>query len=188
MQTGARILLAAALCLGAGPALALGTASLAAHHLQQLDEPAPDFVLHDTTEPDLPLAALRGHPVIVHFWATWCTSCRKELPVLAALAHRLSASDVEFLAVAIDTDATRADIDRYTAGLGITFPVYLARESRITDRYWTWGVPVTYLIDRQGRIAGRALGPRDWDSPSMRALIRQFAADRARNISRDGQN
>jgi thiol-disulfide isomerase/thioredoxin len=173
-MTGARLLLVAALWLAAQPAPALDTASLAAQHLQRLDEPAPDFVLHNTTDRDLQLAALRGRPVIVHFWATWCTSCRKELPALVALAHQLASSDVEFLAVAIDTDTTRADIDRYLASLGVSVPVYLARESRITDRYWTWGVPETYLIDRQGNIAGRALGPRDWDSAAMRTLLRQF--------------
>lgn len=176
MHTGARILLGCALWLQALPGLALNDASLASQRLQRLDEPAPDFVLYHPEEAELKLAELRGRPVIIHFWATWCTSCRKELPVIQALAKCLAGTDVEFLAVAIDDDATTADVDRYAASLGLTLPVYLANAGSISDRYWSWGIPVTYLIDRNGAIAGRALGPRDWTSAGMVALIEQFAA------------
>jgi thiol-disulfide isomerase/thioredoxin len=176
MNTAARILLTTTLWLIALPAPALNDASLATQQMQRIDEPAPDFVLHNAADTELHLAALRGHPVIVHFWATWCDSCRKELPVIQALAHRLAGSDVRFLAVAIDTDTGAADIDRYAASLGVDLPVFRAADGNITDRYWAHGIPVTYLIDRDGAIAGRAIGPRDWTSDAMVSLIEQFVA------------
>jgi len=176
MNSTARTFLTAALWLIAVPCAALDDASLRTQQMQRLDEPAPDFVLRNASVTDLHLGALRGHPVIIHFWATWCASCRDELPVIQALAQQLNDTDVEFLTVAIDTDSNTADINEFAANLGITLPVFLAADGRITDRYWSWGIPVTYLIDRDGTIAGRALGPRDWTSDSMITLIEQFAA------------
>ena len=175
MNRAVHILLTATLWLVALPSLALTDAGLAAQQMQRLDEPAPDFVLRGAGS-ELHLAALRGHPVIVHFWATWCKPCRRELPGIQALAHRLAGTDVRFLAVSIDRDTSTADIDRYAANLGVHLPVFRAADGDITDRYWSRGVPVTYLIDRSGAIAGRALGPRDWNSDAMRSLIEQFAA------------
>jgi thiol-disulfide isomerase/thioredoxin len=171
-----RTLLAAVLWLTVLPSLALDESSLRSQHMQRLEEPAPDFVLHDASGTALRLAALHGHPVIVHFWATWCRSCRKELPLIQALARRLADTDVAFLAVAIDTDVGAADIRAYAARLGVTLPVFRAGDGEISDRYWSWGIPVTYLIDRDGAIAGRALGPRDWTSDSMLAVMKRFAA------------
>lgn len=173
---GMRLLLTALCWLAAPPTLALDDGLLDAQHMQRLAEPAPDFVLHGTSGARLQLAALHGHPVIVHFWATWCTSCRSELPVIQALARRLADTDVTVLLVAIDSDSSAAEITRYAADLGLGLPVYRAADGEISERYWSWGVPVTYLIDRDGAIAGRALGPRDWTSATMLTLIDRFLA------------
>lgn len=169
-----RILITAVLLLIAMPLFALDDARLRTQHMQRLAVPAPDFVLHDASGSGLQLAALRGRPVIVHFWATWCESCRTELPEIESLAQRLADTDVAIVVVSIDTDSGMAEIEKYAAGLGVTLPVFRAGDGEISDDYWTWGVPVTYLIDREGAIAGRALGPRDWTSDSMLALIEDF--------------
>jgi thiol-disulfide isomerase/thioredoxin len=143
----------------------------AAQNLQRLDETAPDFLLRDASGGQLRLSELRGRPVILHFWATWCGPCRHELPALDALARTLADRDVAFLAVAIDSDTEAARIRRYAQDLGVTCPVYLASEGAVTDRYWSWGIPVTYLIDRDGQLVGRALGERDWTSVAMQAVL-----------------
>lgn len=65
----------------------------------------------------------------------------------------------------------------------MTFPVYIARECDISDRYWSWGVPVTYLIDPAGRLVARLLGSHDWTSASMQTLIDQFVSP-ARPVAR----
>jgi thiol-disulfide isomerase/thioredoxin len=144
--------------------------------MQRLDEAAPDFLLRDASGNELRLTALRGRPVILHFWATWCEPCREELPALEAIARHMADSGVVLVAVAIDEEADTARIRRYAQDLGVTFSVYLAREGTISERYWSWGVPVTYLIDPAGRLVARSLGPRDWTSASMQTLITQFVA------------
>jgi thiol-disulfide isomerase/thioredoxin len=158
------------------PAPALDDASLESQHMQRLDEAAPDFLLRDASGRDLRLTALRGHPVILHFWATWCEPCHEELPALEAMARHLADSGVILVAVAIDEEADAARVRRHAQDLGVTFPVYLAREGTISERYWSWGIPVTYLIDPQGQLVARSLGPRNWASVSMQALIAQFVA------------
>lgn len=158
-----------------GPAASYA-AGFKSEYLQQLDEAAPDFLLRDASGSQLQLYKLRGRPVILHFWATWCKPCRHELPALEALAGKLADSGIVFLLVAIDGDTEAAAVRRYAQDLGVRLPIYLASDSTVTDRYWSWGIPVTYLIDRNGLLVGRALGPRDWDSAAMRAVLVQFAA------------
>ena len=158
------------------PATGQNPGNFESQHLQRLDEAAPDFLLRDPSGSVLHLGELRGHAVILHFWATWCEPCRAELPTLEALVRQVSDSGVILVAVAIDTEADAARIRRFVHDLGVGFPVYLARDGAISDRYWSWGVPVTYLIDPGGRLVARALGPRDWATASMHTLISQVAA------------
>jgi len=163
------------LLLAAGPAPALDEESLETVHMQRLDEAAPDFMLREASGEALRLADLRGHPLILHFWAMWCEPCRAELPALEALARDLADSGVVLLAVSIDEEADAARIRRYAQDLGMTFGVYIAREGDISERYWSWGVPATYLIDPSGLLVARALGPRDWTSAAMQSLLERFA-------------
>jgi peroxiredoxin len=169
-----RCALLAALWLIALPASGLDESNFESQHLQRLDEAAPDFLLHDASGSPLRLTELRGHSVILHFWATWCKPCRVELPTLEAMIQQLAGSDVILIAVAIDEESDAARVQRYAHDLGVNFPVYLAREGIISNRYWSWGVPVTYLIDPEGRLVARSLGSRDWTSASMHTLIRQL--------------
>ena len=163
------------LWLAVPPATAQDDVILESSHLQRLAGAAPDFLLRDASGKEMRLSDLSGHPVILHFWATWCEPCREELPALEALARHLADSGIVLIAVAIDGEVDAASIRGYAQDLGLTFTVYIARECDISARYWSWGVPVTYLIDPAGLLVARALGPQDWDSASMHALINRFA-------------
>lgn len=169
------VLLIIAMLLSTSTLSAPREAALLGGRMETLNEAAPDFHLRDTAGNPVRLSAFHGRPVILHFWATWCTSCRKELPAIDAFAHRLADSDVAFLLIAIDRDADAATIRDYAQKLGITLPVLRAAEGDVTERYWTWGVPATYLVDRDGRLAGRVLGPLDWAAGATLAAIEGFA-------------
>jgi len=170
-----RFLLFALLWLPAFAPAAPYDSAFKAQHLQRLDEAAPDLLLRDASGGQQRLSDLRGRPVILHFWATWCKPCRRELPALEALAGKFANSDIAFLIVSIDTETDVEQVRHYAQALGVRLPVYLASEGQVTDRYWSWGIPATYLIDRGGLLVGRALGPREWTSPAMQAAITQFA-------------
>lgn len=157
--------------LFAGSSYSLDKAHLKAIGIQELKEEAPDFSIKDPDGKVMSLKDFRGKVVILHFWATWCKPCKEEFPLFEKMYQRFRDKDVVFLPIAIDQKASMAEIDAFAKKLGANFSVYLAREGNITDKYWTWGVPVTYFIDKKGWIAGRAVGPRDWASDSINNLI-----------------
>jgi len=138
--------------------------------LQEIRQKAPDFSLKmgDRT---IGLADCAGKVVILHFWATWCKPCKEEFPLFEKVYLKFKDKEVVFLPISVDIGVTKEEIDAFAKGLGASFPAYLARSGNVTDKYWTWGVPVTYVIDKRGWIIGRAMGPRDWTSPETFNLI-----------------
>ena len=110
---------------------------------------------------------LAGRTVLLHFWATWCVPCKEELPALQKLAATFDAARVTVVLIAIDTNMTAAEIATFARALGVTLPIYLARNSTVADSFWGWGLPVSYLIDARGRFIGRARGPRAWSDPAI---------------------
>lgn len=146
--------------------------------VQELIQEAPDFLLVTHEGKKISLKDFKGKVVILHIWATWCKPCKSEFPLFEKMYQRFSNKAFVFLAVAVDPGAVYKEVSQYAKSLGATFPVYLAREGNITDRYWTWGIPVTYFIDKRGWIAGRAIGPKDWDSDRIRELITALLDER----------
>ena len=124
--------------------------------------------------PPLDLAGLYGTPVLLHFWATWCGPCRRELPQLAAPATEANQRDFRVVLVAVKGDTTPAMIAAFANGLGPTQPIYLADASGLSPDYWTWGIPVTYLIDSHGHLRGRWLGPREWHSAAVKESLKSL--------------
>lgn len=144
--------------------------------MEALDEPLPD--LHLVSPDDgarLNAADLRGQVVLLHFWATWCTPCREELPKLAALSAQLHDSRLRVVLIAIDEASAQSDVRAFAARAGVTQPVYSAAASEVSADFWTWGVPVTYVVDGTGRLRGRCLGPRDWRAPAVARALAAFA-------------
>lgn len=132
----------------------------------KLNQPAPDFSVGDGKL----LSSYHGQWVILHFWATWCEPCSSELPELNHLYMRWRDHDVEFLTISIDTE-DKEKVSAFAQKLGLQFPVLLGDDVNVTDRYWTWGLPVTYIINPDGIIVARALGPREWDSNAGDTLL-----------------
>jgi cytochrome c biogenesis protein CcmG/thiol:disulfide interchange protein DsbE len=115
--------------------------------------PAPAFTLPRLdAEGDLSLASLRGKPVVVNFWASWCGPCEEEAPVLEAAwrEHR----DQGLVVVGIDYDDFRTDARRFAEKNGMTYPLVYDRGGDVAKEYGLTGVPETFFIDRQGRLVG----------------------------------
>ncbi|MBI5238290.1 MAG: TlpA family protein disulfide reductase [Deltaproteobacteria bacterium] len=165
------LIILAALTLLPAPCLGFDKKLLSAAGMQDLAEEAPVFTLTSPSGKKTTLRENRGRVVIIHIWATWCKPCKDEFPLFERLYRGFKEKGVVFLPVAIDTNADIQEIEAFAKGLGATFDVYLAGDGDITDKYWTWGVPVTYFVDKKGKMAARALGPRDWGSDEVRALI-----------------
>jgi peroxiredoxin len=142
-------------------------------------QPAPDFELALLDGPaTLSLEQLRGRVVLLNFWATWCAPCEAEMPAMQRLHASLAGPDFELVAVSVD--AGRDEVDAFRKRLGLTFPIALDPEKRAANDYQSYRFPESYLIDRDGRILSRYIGPRDWDAEVYVGHIRRvIAGDRA---------
>ena len=136
--------------------------------LDPLDQPAPALGVSNGKT----LADYRGRWVVLHFWATWCAPCVKELPSLDRLSERWK-DRVAFFAVSIDEDG-ETSVPRFIRKQNIRIPVLLFRAVRAPERYWGWGVPVTYFINPKGRLVARAMGPRAWDSEDADRMLSEM--------------
>jgi peroxiredoxin len=133
---------------------------------------APDFVLKDLNGNTVSLQALRGKVVFLNFWATWCPSCKLEMPAMEEL-HR-EFSDAGLVVLAVNYREGSEEINTFYKEHGLTFPALLDREARVFDLYKAWSLPTTYLINRRGAIVGKVIGYRDWHSDEARAFFRQL--------------
>lgn len=125
-------------------------------------KPAPDFVLPLLSERaaassgTLALHTLRGRPVVLNFWASWCAPCRAEMPLLVRLHGVYRSRGVEFVGVDVEDDA--ADARQFMAQYHVDFPVVDATDQRIVTAYGLTGLPTTVIIDADGVIRDRELG------------------------------
>jgi peroxiredoxin len=134
---------------------------------------APDFAIPDLAGQAVRLSGLRGQVVLVNLWTTWCPPCREEMPSMQKLYDRLKDRGFVLLAVSQDENG-KAVVEPFVRELGLTFPVLVDPEHQVGDRYQVWGYPESFLIDREGRIVERIIGPRDWASPAQVATVERL--------------
>lgn len=135
-------------------ALALSPAAAAAP--VRIGRAAPPLIVREFNGRVFNLAEQRGRVVLVSFWATWCSPCHAEMPVLQAFYRRFHGRGVELLALSIDATASAARVRR--ALHGARYPAALARIARVDGFGEPLAVPMTYVIDANGVVRARLLG------------------------------
>jgi cytochrome c biogenesis protein CcmG, thiol:disulfide interchange protein DsbE len=123
---------------------------------------APDFVLPNLNDKSVRLSDYRGKVVFLNFWATWCKPCREEMPSMEVLYKNFDRDGLVVLAVSIDRVTTKKDIPPFVSSMNLTFPVLVDSWGQTDKRYKLMGVPETYIIDQQGILREKIIGPRDW--------------------------
>ncbi|HEY5658261.1 MAG TPA: TlpA disulfide reductase family protein [Myxococcota bacterium] len=124
---------------------------------------APDFELPRISEgAPISLAALRGEVILVNFWATWCKPCEDEMPAMQRLYGALHEQGFQLLAISVDDD--REPVVEFSERLGLSFPILFDADKRVAQAYQTYRFPESFLVDRDGRVVERYIGPRDWDA------------------------
>lgn len=117
-------------------------------------------------------ADLRGSVAVVNFWASWCAPCRKEERKLEELWQRFGPRGVSFLG--INTRDTKADARTFLDEFGVTFPSIFDPYAKIAYRFHVVFLPVTYVLDKQGRIAATIVGATVDTKPLEQILEREL--------------
>jgi thiol-disulfide isomerase/thioredoxin len=110
------------------------------------------------------ISDFRGHPILLHFWASWCTTCKEEIPSLQKLIEHTQTNAPIFLPVSVDSEKDKIAAEHFLKMNAPAVPFITAVDARSIQKYWSWGIPVTYFIDANGKITSRALGRREWKS------------------------
>jgi peroxiredoxin len=131
---------------------------------------APAFRLPDLAAARVSLEDFHGKVVLAHFWATFCVPCRHEVPGLEALWQEYRERGLVIVGIAADRGSVEVVRD-FSEQAGITFPVLQDADGQVRNRYEVTALPMSYVIGRDGRISGRAIGSQDWNSPAARRAI-----------------
>ncbi len=137
--------------------------------------PAPDFTMTDLDGNTLSLDSLKGKPIVINFWATWCGFCVKEMPDFDTVYSELG-DDVTFVMLNVTDGAreTREKAENFYAEQGYSFPVYFDDQGlQGTNTYGVTGFPTTYFIDRNGNLAAWAGGMIDEEALRQGIMLAQ---------------
>ena len=148
-------------CHGSGA----GPASAGSHSV------APDFSLTDLNGQPLNLASYRGKVVLLDFWATWCTPCRAEIPHFIEFQNNYSGQGFQVIGISMDDDLK--PVQPFYKEFKMNYPVALGSDKLAQSYGGILGLPVTFLIDRDGRIAAKYVGAVDINTidQAVKALL-----------------
>jgi peroxiredoxin len=134
---------------------------------------APAFSLRSLNGGQVSLSDFKGKPVLITFWATWCTSCKEELPVLEKFSVG-KRDQLTILLIAIDGERKGA-AQKIVSQNKITLPVLLLLKEKVMDQYGVRGwIPLTFLVDQQGMLVGKIVGERDWGTPEAWSCLKEL--------------
>jgi thiol-disulfide isomerase/thioredoxin len=168
------LLLLACLALVA-PARAADVPALPPGVIAVDETPAPALRLNSIDGVPYDLAHARGHWVFVHFWASWCGPCRREMPAIQRLIGQLKGGRIEF--VIVNTAETEDQVFTFLASVAPDVTPLMDTQGLVTAQWQPRGLPASFLVDPEGRIRYQALGGREWDTPPYVDFLRALATD-----------
>ncbi len=143
-----------------------------APEMAEVGKPAPDFTLVDRTGKTWKLSELKGQVVFVNFWATWCPPCREEMPSMQRLYSTLPKDKFKMLAILNKDDPGLAD--SFARQFGLTMPILDDQANLVGPKYGLTGVPETFIIDKEGIMREKFIGPARWDAPGYVQMLMSY--------------
>lgn len=178
MKTRHYFVVCIALLLGSLPLAAAAQQAPAPHASEEAVEQPVELVLRGMDGAERRLGEYRGRIVVLNFWATWCVPCREEMPMLVRLQQEYESRGVVVIGPSADAPETQAKIAPFLSELQIQFPIWVGATTEHMQQLGLGAaLPATALIDHDGRIVGRILGP--LDETDLRARLEWLLADPA---------
>jgi cytochrome c biogenesis protein CcmG/thiol:disulfide interchange protein DsbE len=154
--------------LAAVLALALLVGCYSGSRPPRIGTPAPDFTVQDS-ERKVTLSQYRGQIVVLNFWATWCPPCVEETPSLVQMSERLKDKGVTVMGVSVDVDGDA--YHRFIQQHKVDYLTIRDVDQKANNLYGTFKFPETYIIDRNGVLRRKFIGPVDWNSREITEFL-----------------
>jgi cytochrome c biogenesis protein CcmG/thiol:disulfide interchange protein DsbE len=138
-----------------------------------VNTPAPVYGAVTMQGDSVDLTAYKGSVVLLNVWATWCIPCRREVPELQALHQQYEAEGLRVLGVSIDGGDADADVSGFMSDFKMTYTVLRDPAERVLSTFRIVGVPASYLIDREGIVRWRTIGPFTANDAQLQVALRQ---------------
>ena len=140
--------------------------------IAKVGKAAPDFTLVDRKGKSWTLSELKGQVVFINFWATWCPPCRKEMPAMQKLYEKMPKDKFKMLAILNKDEPALADL--FVLKSGITIPVLDDQVSGVGPKYGLTGLPETFIIDKEGVVREKIIGPAEWNSAHITTMLNKY--------------
>lgn len=136
--------------------------------LERIQGEVPQFEFQNSKSVVLGAADYKSKILILHFWATWCESCKRELPQLGRLQENIKGA--EFIPLSADDSNAPSRVQNFLDGSHLNMPAYILTAKPDNKKFIAWGIPMTYFISANQHLFLRARGARDWSRVSAEDL------------------
>jgi thiol-disulfide isomerase/thioredoxin len=134
-----------------------------------------DWTILDLADRPVSFAQFKGKPVFLNIWATWCGPCVQEMPSIARLADEPRLKDKGIAFVCVSTDESSVEVRRFLEGR--SWHMSFFRTEQVPSAFYTDGIPATFIIAADGRIAAAEVGSAQWDRPEVVAILEKLAGE-----------
>ena len=145
-------------------------------HKVEVGAPAPAYSAVSLSGDPVSLAGVRGTVVLLNVWATWCHPCRTEIPALRALHSQFAARGLHLIGVSVDADGSDDAIQEFMREFNMNYEIWRDPGEQVMTTFLTVGVPATFLIDKDGVLRWRKVGPIERSDTTLTAAIAQALA------------
>lgn len=136
---------------------------------------APDFSLKNENGKEVSLGDSNGKVRLIHFWATWCPPCVREMPHLDKLVKKMKGRPFEL--IAISEDESLDDVKKFREQVSFSFPILYDEGEKLSYTYGVFGLPESFLVNKQGIVVRKITGPQDWMSASWLSEIEELMSE-----------
>lgn len=135
---------------------------------------APDFTLRTLDEEEITLSKLKGKPILLDFWATWCGPCRESIPHLISLYKTYQDKGVEVIGISMDKGKPE-QVRNFVKSMDIPYPIVMA-SAEVIQKYRVTNLPTTFFIDKEGKIHEKIIGFNPTIAQRMRTLMEELSS------------